>query len=72
MIRHLGTPTWFFTVSSADTKWPDIIARQFGTEYTEEQVVALSFEEKSNWIRRNPVTVARHFQYHLNLFLVSF
>ena len=75
MIRQLGTPTWFFTVSSADMKWPDIIqtiAKQFGTEYTEEQVIALSFEEKSNWIRRNPVTAARHFQYRLNLFFSEF
>ena len=31
MIRQLGTPTWFFTLSAADMKWPDmiqIIARQ--------------------------------------------
>ena len=64
MTRQLGTPTWFFKVSSADMKWPDIIqtiARQFGTEYTEEQIAALSFEEKSSWIRRNPITAARHF-----------
>ena len=31
--------------------------------YTDEQVNNLSFEEKSNWLRRNPVTAARHFQY---------
>ena len=24
MIRQLGTPTWFFTLSAADMKWPDI------------------------------------------------
>ena len=75
MIRQLGTPTWFFTVSSADMKWPDIIqtiARQYGTEYTDEQIAALSFEEKSSWIRRNPVTAARHFQYRLNLFFSEF
>ena len=75
MIRQLGTPTWFFTLSSADMKWPDIIqtiARQFGTEYTEEQVAALSFEEKSSWVRRNPVTAARHFQYRFNLFFSQF
>ena len=23
MIRQLGTPTWFFTLSAADLKWPD-------------------------------------------------
>ena len=37
-----------------------------------EQVNALSFDEKSNWLRRNPVTAARHFQYRLNTFLQEF
>ena len=26
MIRQLGTPAWFFTLSAADLKWPDIIS----------------------------------------------
>ena len=25
MIRQLGTPTWFLTLSAADMKWPDMI-----------------------------------------------
>ena len=68
MIRQLGTPTWFFTVSAADMKWPEMIqsiAKQYGVTYTDEDVAALSFEERSNWLRRNPVTAARHFQYRL-------
>ena len=71
MIRQLGTPTWFFTLSAADMKWPDIIqiiARQYGVSYSDEDVAALSFDEKSSWLRRNPVTAARHFQYRLNSF----
>ncbi len=75
MIRQLGTPTWFFTLSAADMKWPDVIqtiARQYGVTYTDEQVAALSFEDKSNWIRCNPVTAARHYQYRLNTFFQEF
>ena len=74
-ICQLGTPTWFFTLSAADMKWPDIIqtiATQYGVVYTDEQVAALSFDEKSSWIRRNPVTAARHFQYRLNTFFNEF
>ena len=66
MICQLGTPTWFFTVSAADMKWPDLIqtiAKQYGVHYTDEEVAALSFEDKSNWLRCNPVTAARYFQY---------
>jgi len=50
-------------------KWPDmiqIIARQYGVRYTDEEVKAMSFEEKSRWLRRNHVTATRHSQYRLN------
>ena len=71
MIHQLGTPTWFFTLSAADLKWPDTIARQYGVAYTDEQVAALSFE-KSSRIRCNPVTAARRFQYRLSIFFNEF
>ena len=69
MIRQLGIPTWFLTLSAADMQWPDVIrtiARQYGTTYTEEDIASMSFEEKSKWLRQNPVTAARHFQHRLN------
>ena len=53
-------------------KWPDLIqtiAKQYGFHYTDEDVAALSFEDKSNWLRRNPVTAA---QYRLNTFVQDF
>ena len=75
MIRQLGTPTWFFTLSAADLKWPDMIqtiARQYGVHYTDDEVAGLSFDDKSNWLKRNPVTAARHFQYRLNALFQGF
>ena len=69
VIRQLGTPTCFFTLSSADLKWPDmiqIIARQYGVHLTDDEVARLSFDDKYNWIKQNPVTAAKHFQYRLN------
>ena len=75
MIHQLGTPTWFFTLSAADMKWPNMtqtIAKQYGVHYTDEEVAALSFEDKSNWLRRIPVTTARHFQYRLTTFFQDF
>jgi len=68
MIRHLGMPTWFFILSAADLKWPDMIqtiAWQYGVSYTDEEVAILSFEDKSNWLKHNPVTAASLFQYRL-------
>ena len=75
MIRQLGTPTWFFTLSAADLKWPDMIstiAKQYGVHYSDKEIEALTFEQKSNWLRRNPVTAARHFHYRLNTFFQEF
>ena len=75
MIRQLGTPTWFFTLSAADLKWPDMIqtiAKQYGVHYTDDEVAKLSFDEKSNWLKRNPVTAARHFHYRLTVLFQGF
>ena len=75
MIRQLGLPTWFLTLSAADMQWPDVfqtIARQYGTTLTEEDVKSMSFEDKSKWLRQNPATAARHFQYRLNTFFQKF
>ena len=61
MIRQLGTPTWFFTLSTTNFKWPDVIetiAKQYGVHYTDDEVAALSFDDKSNWLKCNPVTAA--------------
>ena len=75
MIRTLGIPTWFLTLSVADMKWPEVIqaiARQYGTIYTEDEVLQLSWTMKSMWLRSNPVTVARMFQYRLDTFVNTF
>ena len=64
MIRTLGIPTWFLTLSAADMKWPEVIqaiARQYGTIYTEDEVLALPWWIKSMWLRTNPVTAVRMF-----------
>jgi len=44
-----------FTLSVAGLKWPDMIqtiAQWYGASYTDEEVAILSFEDKSNWLKR--------------------
>ena len=56
-------------------KWPEVIqaiARQYGTIYTEDEVLQLSWTMKSMWLRSNPVTAARMFQYRLDTFVNTF
>ena len=75
MIRTLGISTWFLTLSVADMKWPEVIqviARQYGTIYTEDEVLQLSWRMKSMWLRSNPVTGVRMFQYKLDTFVITF
>ena len=75
MHRQLGIPTWFFTLSAADMQWPDVIisiARQYGQTFTEDQVNEMGWKEKSNWLKCNPVTAARHFEFRLDEFFQKF
>ena len=75
MIQTLGIPTWFLTLSAADMKWPEVIqviARKYGTIYMDDEVLQLSWMMKSMWLRSNPVTVARMFQYRLDTFVTTF
>ena len=75
MIRTQGIPTWFLTLSAADMKWPEVIqaiAAQYQTTYTEEEVLALPWQTKRMWLRSNPVTAARMFQYRLETFVITF
>ena len=46
-----------------------VIAKQYNTYYTDDE---LTFEERCNWIRRNIVAAARHFQYRLNTLFTDF
>ena len=72
MIRQLGSFTFFLTLSAADLRWPDtisVIASQYNVALTEEDVKNMSWEERCHWIRRNPVTAARQFDYRVQLFV---
>ena len=75
MVRQLGIPTWFLTLSAADMQWPEVIqsiAYQYGKQLTADDIKNMSWVEKCSWIRRNPVTAARQFQHRLNTFFKEF
>jgi len=71
MVKQLGIPTWFMTLSCADLRWPElfqILARIQGNNITDEQVDALSYNERCEMLNLNPVVVAKHFQYRVETF----
>ncbi|CAB4007412.1 ATP-dependent DNA helicase PIF1 [Paramuricea clavata] len=71
MVKQLGIPTWFMTLSCADLRWPElfqIIAKTKGNNMTDEEVDALSYHERCSMLNLNPVIVAKHFQYRVETF----
>ena len=74
MVKQLGIPTWFMTLSCADLRWPElfqIIARTNGKNLTAEEVEALSYDERCRLLNFNPVILAKHFQYRVETFFTE-
>ena len=67
MIRQLGCPTFFLTISAAETKWPELllILKEIlaDDELTTDAVLELQWNERAELIRRDPVTRARYFDH---------
>ena len=71
MVKQLGIPTWFMTLSCADLRWPElfqIISKTKGNDLSDEEVEALSYHERCSMLNLNPVVVAKHFQYRVETF----
>jgi hypothetical protein len=71
MVKQLGIPTWFMTLSCVHLRWPElfqIVGRTQGKNLTEEQVAALSYVERCQMLNANPVVVAKHFQHRVETF----
>ena len=74
MVKQLGIPTWFMTLSCADLRWPElfqIIARTQGQNMTDQEVEALSYTERCSMLNLNPVIVAKHFQHRVETFFTE-
>jgi hypothetical protein len=77
MIRQLGVPTLFLTLSAAESRWSEllVILKQVldGVTISEDEASLMPFEKKADLIRRDPVTCSRYFDYRLrNAFNILF
>jgi hypothetical protein len=65
MIRQLGKPTLFLTLSSAEKFWPELLQLLskllHNKQISIEQALSLSDYEKTLLIRNDPITCARYF-----------
>ena len=73
MIRQLGIPTWFISLSSADTQWRDLLkilsTLNENVNYTDEHIENLSWEQKIKLIQKDPVTCSRYFEHRVQQFI---
>ena len=76
MNRQLGSATFFCTFSAAETKWNHLL-RMLGElidkkSYSNDELNAMTWEEKSRLIQNDPVTCARHFDFQVQQFILKF
>ena len=71
MVRQLGLPTFFLTLSCADLRWDElveIICRLENRDLSDEEIANMSYLDRCDILNKNPVLLARHFQYRVELF----
>ena len=64
MITQLSLPTWFMSLSAADTRWTDLLRMLAklidGIEYSEKELDAMTWQEKSKLVQKNPPMLNDH------------
>ena len=75
MLKTLGIPTWFLTLSATDLHWPEIIqviASQYGMRIQCDSVNEMSVADKSLFLWQNPVTGVWMFQHRVESFFSKY
>lgn len=72
-IRQLGIPTFFITLSAAETRWFELLMNL--SKVVDKKIISkneamqLSFNEKARLIQLDPVTCARYFDHRIRALL---
>ena len=73
MIRQLGLPTFFITLSAAETKWTELLVHLEKIlnqrDITHEEAADMPFLQKSKLIQSDPITCARNFEHRYRTLL---
>lgn len=73
MIRQLGIPTWFCSLSAAESRWTDLL-KILGklvknVVYSDDDVKNLSWTERCELIQADSVTCTRYFDHRVQVFI---
>ena len=72
MVKQLGTPTYFSTLPCADLRRDELLSIIFKLNHvdiSDEVVDEMSYHGRCDTLNKNPVLVARHFQYRIEMFI---
>ena len=73
MIKQLGLPTWFISLSAAETHWTPLLKCLFkltnDKDLTSEQIAQMDWEGKTSLVQSNPVTCVRYFDHRVQRFI---
>jgi len=69
MVKQLGLPTYFLTLSCADLRWDELV-NIIGklNNVPVDNVIMSDYKKRCEILNSNPVLTARHFQYRVELF----
>ena len=74
MVKLVGIPASFMTLSCADLTWPElfqIIGNTQVLDLTEEKIEAKSYNERCSMLNLNPAIVAKYFQLKVETFFTE-
>ena len=72
MIKQLGPPTWFLTLSANDMNWFDllkVLCEAEGLPSSIDSMKTMSKSENNKLMTNNPILTARHFSRRLHHFI---
>ena len=68
IVKQLGAPTFFLTLSCEDVRWKEFLEIIQKLNEADFDMSNLSYHDSCNILNSNPVLVARHFQYRVEVF----
>ena len=71
MVKQLGVPTFFMTLSSADLKWNELVSiinKLHKLDMSEEDIENSTYHDRCHLLNSNPILVAKHFWYWVEVF----
>ena len=75
MLRTIGIPTWFMTLSAANLHWIEMIEAvsiHNGKQLTRKQIQKMTIKEQSDTLKANPVMSVTMFQYQVESFFTHY